>query len=140
MKPNCISRPNLNCALLLNVMWFQISKSDQSSRGLTWTRLDLKTGNYISRRWPQFIETCLCTHAQFQQVHSLGRCQRLAQNFPEFPFLKVGIFEVNIMAHHFAHCTILQSKCAKIIILEKIGWSKQIWISKNQTYSRKVKW
>ena len=41
------------------------------------------------------------------------------------------------MAHHFAHCTILQSKCAKIIILEKIGWSKQIWISNNQTYSRK---
>jgi hypothetical protein len=50
----------------------------------SWTRLDLKTGNYkIQTMEPQFIETSVFIHAQFQQVHSLGRCQRLAQKFPE---------------------------------------------------------
>ena len=143
MKPYCISLPNLNCALLLNVNWFQISKSDQSSRGLNLEPgLTSKLGTINSRRWSlNLLRLLSLSMPSFNKFIALVGVKGWPRNFLS-PILKSRNFWSYIMAHHFAHCIILQSKKVQRNKFQK-NWlklkikcfkGKQFWISNDQIF------
>jgi len=73
----------------------------------------------ISRRWPQFIETCLCTHAQFQQVHSLESLETLKPSWWSYPSLNSTC--------HLEEWLIYPFQMVGIFLSQRIRSSREFW-------------